>query len=313
MEGAVPILFPELWTAASLEQVDEARQLLAEGADVNEKGGPNASTPLHEAADSGCQEMVRLLVEQGADVSVKDTDGATPLHAVCNKLDWVVPGKYWRSYHEIGDVPYSDSSLTRADAHLEVLEIVRLLLHHHADPSTKHNNGNTPLHSAMWAGDNHAVALLIEKGGDVSAKNSNGHTPLYLAVGQEDDEAWDGHLDVALLVLEQGVDISTNDNDGKTLLHFTAECGHCEMARLLLEHGAYVSLKNTDGKTPLQVSTNRRCGPAWKNEEIAALLRAEETRLEETRQATCGAFMMGQHARLGAGSLINTIPRSWLR
>jgi|Transcript_21792 ankyrin repeat protein len=303
MEGAVPILLLSLWTAASLGQVEKARQLLAEGADVDEKGGPKESTPLHEAADDGCQEMVRLLLERGADVSVKNNDGETPLHAVCNTLDWVVPGKYWRSYHEIGEDPYSNSSLTRADAHLEALEIVQLLLQHHADPSAKDNDGKTPLHSAMGAGDKHAVALLIEKGVDVSAKNSTGHTPLHWAVGQQDCDAWVGHLDVALLVLEKGVDISTKDNVGNTSMHFAAECGHYVMARLLLEQGADVSLENNDGKTPLDVSTNRRCGPAWKNEEIAALLRAEETRL-----AKCVMFAMGQHERLGAGSLIQTIP-----
>jgi hypothetical protein len=80
------------------------------------------------------------------------------------------------------------------------------------------------------------------------------------------------------------------------------------MARLLLEHGADVSLKNTDGKTPLQVSTNRRCGPACKNEEIATLLQAALLRVEEARQATWGAFMMGQHERLGVFSLVKTIP-----
>ena len=40
-----------------------------------------------------------------------------------------------------------------------------------------------------------------------------------------------------------------------------------------------------------------------------ALLRVEEARqAEETRQATWGAFAMGQHARLGAASLLKTIP-----
>jgi ankyrin repeat protein len=137
MDGVVPVLLHALWTAASLGQVDEARQLLAEDADVEEKGGPKASTPLHEAASHCCQEMVRLLLAHGAGPvrSVQNNDGETPLHAVCNELTSVVPGKYRKSYHEIGDDPWSNSSLTRADAHLEALEILQLLLQHHADPS----------------------------------------------------------------------------------------------------------------------------------------------------------------------------------
>jgi hypothetical protein len=137
MEEVVPVLLYVLWTAVSLGQVQQARQLLVEGTDVEEKAGPNASTPLHEAVSHGCQEMVRLWVEHGADVSVKNNDGETPLHAVCEQLEMVVPAKYWESYNEIGDVPWSNNSLTRADAHQEALEIVRLLRHHHVDFSAK--------------------------------------------------------------------------------------------------------------------------------------------------------------------------------
>jgi hypothetical protein len=58
IDGAVPILPSELWTAVSQGQVDEARQFLAEGADVDEKGGQNESTPLYEAADKPQTKLV---------------------------------------------------------------------------------------------------------------------------------------------------------------------------------------------------------------------------------------------------------------
>jgi ankyrin repeat protein len=294
MEGAVPILTPELWTAVSQGQVGKVRQLLTEDVDVEEKGGPTASTPLHEAAmlygSHGCQEMVRLLLEHGADVSVKNNDGVTPLHAVCKELDAMTNGLYW-NYDGFGAV------------HLDQLEIVKLLLHHHADPSTKDNNENTPLHSAAWAGDTHAVDFLLNQGADTSAKNSTGHTPLHWTAGHIHDKQWHGHPHVARILLKRGVDVSDKGNDGNTSLHWAAESGHLLMVRLLLKQGADISAENNDGKTPIDVSTNRLYGPDWKHEEVTALLRAEET-----RQATWGAFMMGQHERLGAGSLINTIP-----
>ena len=294
MEGAVPILTPELWTAASLGQVGKVRQLLTEDVDVEERGGPEASTPLYEAVTSECPEVVRLLVEHGADVSAKNTDGNTPLHNLCDILHAFVYGKYGEMYDGVPEI---------GKLHLDALDVVQLLLHHHTDPSARGKDGNTPLHLAAGAGDNHTVALLIEHGADVSAKNSRGHTALFRTAPQIDDEAWSGHLHVALMLLEQGADVSDKDNYGNTSLHAAAEYGHCEMVRLLLNKGADISAENNDGKTPIDVSTNRLYGPDWKHEEVTALLRAEET-----RQATWGAFMMGQHERLGAGSLINTIP-----
>jgi ankyrin repeat protein len=299
MEGAAPIVHPGLWTAVSLGQVDEARQLLVEGADVDEKGGPTASTPLHEAARRGYQEMAWLLVEHGADVSVENNDGETPLNAVCGTLDAITNGLYW-NYDGYGA------------EHLDQLEIVELLLHNQADPSAKDIDGNTPLHSAAWAGDTNAVLDLLNHGADTSAKNSAGQTPLHWTAGQI-HEQWHGHPDVALMLLERGVDISTKDNDGNTSLHVAAEHKHILMVRLLLEQGADVCAENSDGKTPLDVSTNILSGPAWKHEEVtAALLKAvliEKARqAEEARQVTWGALVMGQHERLGAGSLIKTIP-----
>jgi ankyrin repeat protein len=80
MEGAAPIVCPALWTAASLGQPEEVLRLLMGGADIQEKGGPIESTPLHEAARLGNEGVVLVLLEYGANVYAKQTDGATPLH-----------------------------------------------------------------------------------------------------------------------------------------------------------------------------------------------------------------------------------------
>ena len=233
MEGAVPILFSELWTAVSLGQVDKAQQLLAEGADVDEKDemrGPGASTLLHEAVTFGGPVMVRLLLEHGADVSAKNTQGNTPLHDLFDDL-YTISATTYGKYRELYDAP------AIMEEYSYLLEKIQLLLHHHADPSAKDNYGNTPLHSSAGAGDNHTVALLIEQGADVSAKNCYGYTPLFCTALQFDDDAWSGHQHAALLLLEQGADVSDKDNCGNTSLHLAAEYGHCEMVRLLLEQG----------------------------------------------------------------------------
>ncbi len=60
---------------------DLVRWLLAEGCDVNARGGgKSAETPLHSAAWNGDLPMVRLLVEAGADVHARDREhDNTPL------------------------------------------------------------------------------------------------------------------------------------------------------------------------------------------------------------------------------------------
>lgn len=72
----------DLARAAYEGNLDEARQLLQEGEDVNgrDPGAPGWA-PLHFAAAMGHVAMVDFLIERGADVNLKGSDGNTPLHA----------------------------------------------------------------------------------------------------------------------------------------------------------------------------------------------------------------------------------------
>ncbi|KAJ1472802.1 ankyrin repeat-containing domain protein, partial [Baffinella frigidus] len=126
--------------AASQGRTEKVKQLLANGADIEERGGPYRSTPLHIASLSNYEVVVLLLLERGAEVSPTNKDGETPLH-----------------YAALG-------------GHTTV---GRLLLAYMADGSSRDKNGRMPLHFSV----NEAVALLLlEHGADVSAKAYDGRT-----------------------------------------------------------------------------------------------------------------------------------------
>ena len=61
-----------------------ARALIEAGANVNHEGGVNRSTPLHQAARHGNLEVARELITAGADTSVRDKNGFTPLDRAIN-------------------------------------------------------------------------------------------------------------------------------------------------------------------------------------------------------------------------------------
>jgi len=65
-----------LLTAAGANCVDVVRLLLDRGADVNAKDG-DGWTALMKAAQAGHPDMVRLLMQHGADMSIADKDGRT--------------------------------------------------------------------------------------------------------------------------------------------------------------------------------------------------------------------------------------------
>ena len=60
-------------------KVDVVRQLIDHGADVAARD-ETGLTPLHLAAFSGSFEIVWLLIEHGADVTAQDGCRVTPLH-----------------------------------------------------------------------------------------------------------------------------------------------------------------------------------------------------------------------------------------
>ena len=67
-----------------------AKQAIADGADVNIKVSGNDTRVLHWAALYSHEEIIELLLENGANINAQTTDGATP-------LDYVPQSKFMAS------------------------------------------------------------------------------------------------------------------------------------------------------------------------------------------------------------------------
>jgi len=125
--------------------IEIASLLINAGADVNTET-KDGTTVLMEASISGRADLVRLLVERGANVNAKfPRNGMTVLMFA-------------------GDT-----------AHTKIVEV---LIEKGADINARDNHGVTALISAAAGGHSDVVRLLIEKGADVNAKNNYGETAL---------------------------------------------------------------------------------------------------------------------------------------
>ena len=128
-----------IWQAAYEGNIETVKQHLANGVDVNARGGIG-ETPLYDAVLGGHKEIIELLIAEGADVNAKDDWGKTPL---------------------------------RCAAVQDQKEIAEMLIAKGADVNT-----GTPLHSAAEYGRKEIAELLIANGADVNAKDDKGRTPL---------------------------------------------------------------------------------------------------------------------------------------
>ena len=68
-----------IWQAAYEGNIETVKQHLANGVDVNARGGIG-ETPLYDAVLGGHNEIIELLIAEGADVNATESAGNTPLH-----------------------------------------------------------------------------------------------------------------------------------------------------------------------------------------------------------------------------------------
>lgn len=121
-------------------------------------------------------------------------------------------------------------------------EVVRLL-DSGADVNEANDEGDSPLHTAVWEGHAGIAELLLKRGAAVNAVNEKGETPLHWAAEK-------GLHGMVWLLLEQRAAVNAKDEDGQTPLHYAAEKGRTQAAALLLKKGADARITDSDGKTP---------------------------------------------------------------
>lgn len=178
--------------ASFIGREDIVRWLLQKGAQLSNP--EDKVSALHVAAAWGKRECLLELLDQGADVNARDPRGWTPA--------------FWCAF--TGRV-----------------KLLELLLKRGADVQARDDQGRTALHVAAEQGHLGAVAALVGAGGSVTAKDYlAGQSPLHRA-------ACRGHLAVAeCLVFNQG-ELGAKDENGKTPLELARDRNHRLLSRVL--------------------------------------------------------------------------------
>jgi ankyrin repeat protein len=205
--------------------VDLARLLLEHTTDVNIRT-TEEWTLLHSAAFRGRLEIVRMLLDRGANPNAENKWNATPLHLVSR-------GKYNSQERGVG--------------------IARLLLERGVDVNASSKSLVTPLHWVASNGRLGIARVLLDHGASPNAQTEKGETALHIVSGCEYDSEEHG-VGIARLLLEHGVDIHTPMKKGhNTAFHLAAWNGRLEIVQLLLDHGANPNVENDDGSIPLHL------------------------------------------------------------
>jgi ankyrin repeat protein len=226
--------------------IEVVRLLVEAGAD-KEKERPGGYTPLFVACKNGHIEVVRLLVEAGADKEKSLTNGYTSLFVACKNGHIEVVRLLVEAGADKDKARTSGTTPLLAACFNGHIEVVRLLVEAGVDKEKARTSGSTPLYSACFNGHVEVVRLLVKAGADKEKARTDGYPPLYAA-------CINGHIDVVRLLVEAGVDKEKAATDGYTPLLVACQKGHIDVVRLLVEAGADKEKSLTDGYTPLHLA-----------------------------------------------------------
>jgi serine/threonine-protein phosphatase 6 regulatory ankyrin repeat subunit B len=212
---------PLLYQAAESGDMSMLENLLAKGTDLDleSRHGTFSETALHAASDAGHLNVVKRLLEHGANLESRDSRDKTALHTAS----------------EAGH-----------------LDIVKWLLEHGADLESTNYQDKTALYIASESGQLEILQFLLQNHAkpDSIATYENQRNALHIA-------SINGHLEIVELLLKNNLDPNVADRLEETALHHAAENGHSAVVKCLLDNGSKIDAGNWKKDTPLHLAASK--------------------------------------------------------
>ncbi|KAI9698833.1 MAG: hypothetical protein M1820_007340 [Bogoriella megaspora] len=251
-----------LSVAAQQESESKVKLLLDAGADFTIEDEDEKSA-LHHAAAQGSENIVRLLLDAGANVDASDRLGRTALHNASVGSIVEVLVRYGATVDK-GDNNSRSPLCIAAQNGLQ--DVVKSLLGHGADVFWTDEYGDTPLHDAVYWGNDDVIDLLVKDYNvDVNLRAKDGSPPIFKAF---QDTFTLRHL------LELGAGPNLLAHNGRSALMVMADHHDSYAVQVLLEHGADVDALDANGNSALHFAAAR-----GSIEAIEALLNANTSTL----------------------------------
>ncbi len=168
----------------------------------------------------------RYLVALGADASVTNATGQTPLHVMLTnqqfQTGWGMPSN----------------------------AVVAMLARNGANLNVRDRDGNTPLHLAVTnSQQGSAMRTLLAFKADPNVTNALGQTPLHVYLAAR--TIYSDHNDRLKALFDAGANVNAPDRDGNTPFHLAMLSSFGNWATVLATNKADFSRTNKLGQTPL--------------------------------------------------------------
>jgi ankyrin repeat protein len=221
--------------------LDAHPDLVNAGTDLPRHDRPSDTLSMrlvHLAIAEAKADVLRLLIERGADINARNADGRLPLHD-CFELDH---DDYAKILLDAGAVPDVCAAAVYG-MHDQLQQILE------ADPAQANDltTSNSPLGWSVYGRQPKSATILFQYGAVADQPPYDSH-----AWGPASGVA---SIEVTRVLLEHGANPNWRDEAGNTPIHrvITSRMVRdpAKFIQLLLEFGADVRLRNREGRTPL--------------------------------------------------------------
>lgn len=270
-------------TACLQTKIDVVEKLIQDGRFLNKPVDINQPiwtdcTPLHLAISQKCIKTTKLLLKHGADITVKDARGMTPLHHAYEIGQMTIVDLILVKYSNGMDNPIDNGGVSHFHISCirEKTEVVKRFLQNgvNINSSVKTDAvlypGYTPLHLAVNFNSKDIVNLLLKNGADIKAKNAFGLTALDSIIQNTDStEYYEDKVETlsiisSILNITHHNNIAPFDDRGFSRLHFycTSDKMIDSVERFLKLHPYAVNKtvnwpgSDWDGYTPLHFAVH---------------------------------------------------------
>ncbi|XP_043479806.1 putative ankyrin repeat protein RF_0381 [Leptopilina heterotoma] len=228
--------------------------LLENGANVNEQTR-RGSTPLHLALIKKHIELTEILLQNGADVNIQQIQDMTPFHLAISGNHIQLVEKFLQNGANVNLQLEDGTSSLHITVENKYIQLTRILLQHGADVNVQDNNKKSPLHIAIIKNCIQLAEILLKNGADVHVIDRCEETPLDLTVKYN-------NIELVELLLKNEATISEENKKDKrtheimiTPLRYALNWSNYKIVKLLIMNGFNaIDVQNYSGKTVLHLS-----------------------------------------------------------
>ena len=204
----------------------------------------NSRSPLSLAAKHGHADIIRLLLEIGANMN----DDAVEYNALVCALH---NGQNTAAL-ELLDFGLNNESLVLPQTgetllHLAAAKcsncVVRKLLNK-LTLEKRDRNQRTAIHYAVKNSNENVLTMLLQNGALVNVQDQHGDTPLHLCISYNQAD----------LLITHGADIEIKNKNGETPLHKAAMLSDADVIEVLIANEAKINEKDINNKTPILIA-----------------------------------------------------------